>query len=130
MAAYQAPSRVPADEYAYGGNWSIGSEASTAGTGRQLSLDFQAKDVYLVLGGSGTVRVSVNGTPTQTVTVGGEPRLYQLVGSSISRTGAAVPGRRRPGCRPTTSPSASGRRCAAPARRRPDRQAGGRGVGR
>ena len=84
MAPYQAPSPVPADEYAYGGNWSIGSEASTAGTGATLDLSFQAKDVYLVLGGTGTIKVSVNGKPTKTVTVGGEPKLYQLVGSSSS----------------------------------------------
>ncbi len=84
MAPYHAPSTVPADEYAYGGNWSIGGEASTAGTGATLQLAFQAKDVYLVLGGSGTVHVSVNGKPTRTVTVAGEPRLYQLVGSPTS----------------------------------------------
>ena len=87
MAAYQAPSSVPADEYAYGGNWTIGQEASTAGNGAALSLQFEAKAVYLVLGGSGTVRVSVNGRSTQTVTVGGEPRLYQLVGSSHVQQG-------------------------------------------
>ncbi len=32
------PVAVPADEYAYGGNWSIGNEASTAGTGATLQL--------------------------------------------------------------------------------------------
>ena len=84
MSPYQVPSTVPADEYAYGGNWSVGQEASTAGAGATLSLQFEASDVYLVLGGSGTVRVSLGGRPTQTVTVGGEPKLYQLVGSSRS----------------------------------------------
>ncbi len=82
MTAYPMPTSLPADEYAYGGNWSIGPEASTAGTGATLALQFQARDVYLVLGGSGTVRTSVNGKPTQTISVSGEPRLYQLVGSS------------------------------------------------
>jgi hypothetical protein len=82
MTAYPMPTSLPADEYAYGGNWSIGPEASTAGTGAALSLQFQARDVYLVLGGSGTVRTSVNGRPSQTISVSGEPRLYQLVGSS------------------------------------------------
>ncbi len=85
MAPYSPPSPVPADEYAYGGNWSIGKEASTAGGGAVLSLAFQARDVYLVLGGSGTVRVSVDGRVTQTVTVSGEPKLYQLVGSTSSQ---------------------------------------------
>ncbi len=85
MAVYQAPSTVPANEYAYGGNWSVGAEASTAGAGATLTLAFQAKDVYLVLGGSGTVRVSVNGKATKTVAVSGEPTLYQLTGSSTSQ---------------------------------------------
>ena len=51
-----------------------------AGTAATLALHFQAQDVYLVLGGTGTVEVSVDGTPTRTVAVSGEPRLYQLVG--------------------------------------------------
>ncbi len=85
MTNYPAPPTVPADEYAYGGNWSIGSEASTAGSGATLSLQYQASHVYLVLGGAGTVGVSVDGRPTQTVTVIGEPKLYQLVGSSRSQ---------------------------------------------
>jgi len=84
MTPYRTPSPLPADEYAYGGNWSIGAEASTAGSGATLSLAFQAKDVYLVLGGTGTIQVSVNGRPTKTVTVTGEPTLYQLVGSPTS----------------------------------------------
>ena len=48
-------------------------------------MHYQAQDVYLVLGGTGTVRVSVDGVPTRTVVVGGEPRLYQLVGPGASR---------------------------------------------
>jgi cytochrome c biogenesis protein CcdA/thiol-disulfide isomerase/thioredoxin len=85
MTAYPEPSTVPADEYGYGGNWLIGTEASTAGTGATLSLEYQASDVYLVLGGKGTVRVSVNGQASRTVTVSGEPKLYQLVGTSRSQ---------------------------------------------
>lgn len=80
MTRYAAPDPVPLDEYAYGGEWSIGQESSTAGTGATLMLHFQGKDVYLVLGGTGTIRVSVNGTPTRTIAVSGIPRLYQLVG--------------------------------------------------
>jgi hypothetical protein len=87
MTPYRLPSPVPQDGYAYGGDWSIGGEASTAGKGAALELDFVAEDVYLVLGGSGTVTVSVNGTVTHTVDVSGEPRLYQLVGSASTRSG-------------------------------------------
>ena len=87
MATYHAPTSIPEDEYAYDGAWSIGDEASTAGQGASLTLDFEAKDVYLVLGGSGTVRVSVDGRTNQTVVVGGVPRLYQLVGRSSYQQG-------------------------------------------
>jgi cytochrome c biogenesis protein CcdA/thiol-disulfide isomerase/thioredoxin len=85
MSTYQASPSIPQDEYAYSGQWSVGAESSTAGPGATLDLAFQAKDVYLVLGGAGTIRVSVNGKPTRTVAVSGEPKLYQLVGSSSSQ---------------------------------------------
>ncbi len=80
MTDYATLASIPQDEYAYGGQWDIGSEQSTAGASATLGLHFQADDVYLVLGGSGTVQVSVNGRPTRSVAVSGEPKLYQLVG--------------------------------------------------
>jgi len=43
---------------------------------------FTARDVYLVLGGSGTVTVSVNGARPRTVTVAGIPGLHTLVATS------------------------------------------------
>ncbi len=87
MTPYSLPSSVPQDGYAYGGDWSIGSEPSTAGRNAVLELNFVAEDVYLVLGGTGTVQVSVNGVVSRTVTVAGEPRLYQLVGSAGTHSG-------------------------------------------
>jgi len=85
-APYALPATVPQDTYAYGGHWRIGPEASMAGTGATLDLRYQAQHVYLVLGGTGTVRVEVDGMPTSTVVVGGEPRLYQLVGTPRSQS--------------------------------------------
>ena len=92
---------IPQDEYAYNGHWSIGSESSTAGPGAAIRLNFEAQDVYLVLGGTGTVTVSVNGSPTRTVAVSGEPKLYQLVGPGDAGAGTPGPGRLpgRPGLR-------------------------------
>jgi cytochrome c biogenesis protein CcdA/thiol-disulfide isomerase/thioredoxin len=85
MAAYQAPVTVPEDSYDYNGQWSIGKESSTAGPGATLLLNFGAKDVYLVMGGAGSVSVSVDGQRTGTVLLSGEPKLYQLVASSSPR---------------------------------------------
>ena len=80
LVAYHPPSPLPADSYAYDGQWSIGNEASTAGSGASLELNYSAKDVYLVLGGQGSVQVSAGGSPPRTIAVSGVPRLYQLVG--------------------------------------------------
>ena len=80
MVDYQPAANLPQDTFAFGGHWNVASERATAGTGATLALQYQARNVYLVLGGTGTVRVSVDGVPTRTVAVTGEPKLYQLVG--------------------------------------------------
>jgi hypothetical protein len=49
-----------------------------AGDDARLRLRFEAKDVYLVLGGHGRVATFVDGRPTGTVDVSGTPRLYTL----------------------------------------------------
>ena len=49
-----------------------------AGRGARLRLRFQAKDVYLVLGGSGRVQVLVKRKPARSIDVGGTPRLYTV----------------------------------------------------
>jgi len=85
-AQYTLPSPVEQDTYAYGGTWNVGSEASTAVADATIQLRYQAKDVYLVLGGTGTVEISVNGEEVKTVPVAGVPKLYQLVGTTQSQT--------------------------------------------
>jgi cytochrome c biogenesis protein CcdA/thiol-disulfide isomerase/thioredoxin len=85
-AAYQFPASLPADYFALAGTWSIDAEDMVAGGAARLELAFQADDVYLVLGGSGTLEVSVNGRHTETIDVSGIPRLYTLVHGSGYRT--------------------------------------------
>ena len=87
MASYQPPGGLPQDTFAFGGRWDVGSEGAVAGSGANLLLQFEAADVYLVLGGTGTVSVRVDGIPTTSVVVGGEPTLYRLVGPGPSRRG-------------------------------------------
>jgi cytochrome c biogenesis protein CcdA/thiol-disulfide isomerase/thioredoxin len=81
-AHYQFPGTLPEDFLALSGTWTVGGEAATAGADARLELAFQADDVYLVLGGNGTVGVTVGGKPTETVAVSGIPRLYTLVHSA------------------------------------------------
>lgn len=77
-AVYQSPSSVPLGGLALSGTWTEGAQEATSGPNAELQLGFFANDVYLVMAGSGTVQVSINGKPTSTVQVGGVPRLYTL----------------------------------------------------
>jgi cytochrome c biogenesis protein CcdA/thiol-disulfide isomerase/thioredoxin len=85
--SYTLPATIPQDEYAYGGQWTVGPQSSVAGAGASIDLRFLAVDVYLVLGGTGTVSVSYNGGVTKSVAVSGEPKLYQLVGTAAPEAG-------------------------------------------
>ncbi len=86
-AQYQFPATLPAGYMGLSGTWTVHAEEATAGGRAQLELSFLAKDVYLVMGGSGTVDVSVNGRHTQTVKVGGIPRLYTLYQTGPTKLG-------------------------------------------
>jgi cytochrome c biogenesis protein CcdA/thiol-disulfide isomerase/thioredoxin len=86
-ATYAFPSSIEVGEYGLSGTWTIGSEESTAGADARLDLDFEAKDVYLVLGGSGTLSLALDGRPAGTIGVSGIPRLYTLVSGPSEQTG-------------------------------------------
>lgn len=84
---YQLVSNVPPGEFSFGGTWTVHQWDAVAGTGAELTLNFEADDVYLVLGGNGTVQESVNGKPTQTLHVAGVPDIYTLLAGSRLRSG-------------------------------------------
>jgi cytochrome c biogenesis protein CcdA/thiol-disulfide isomerase/thioredoxin len=75
---YHLPSSVPLGALALSGTWTEKAEEATSSAGAEMDLGFLANDVYLVMAGSGTVQVSVNGKVIKTVTVGGTPKLYTL----------------------------------------------------
>jgi cytochrome c biogenesis protein CcdA/thiol-disulfide isomerase/thioredoxin len=80
FALYRFPRSLPRDELAYSGRWKVDAQKITAGLGARLRVRFSARNVYLVLGGTGTVGVSVDGRPARTVRVQGISRLYTLAG--------------------------------------------------
>jgi cytochrome c biogenesis protein CcdA/thiol-disulfide isomerase/thioredoxin len=86
-ARYEFPVALPLGYMGLSGTWDVHAQEATAGRGAQLKLSFLAGDVYLVLGGSGTVTVTVNGHRTQVITVSGVPRLYTLYQASSARSG-------------------------------------------
>jgi cytochrome c biogenesis protein CcdA/thiol-disulfide isomerase/thioredoxin len=79
MAAYRFPPVLFADQLAYAGRIRVEDERIVAGPGARVRLRFSARQVNLVLGGRGKVRVLLDGKPVSTVAVAGEPRLYTLL---------------------------------------------------
>jgi cytochrome c biogenesis protein CcdA/thiol-disulfide isomerase/thioredoxin len=86
-ATYSFPKTLPLGGMGLSGTWTDHSQEATAGPGAELELGFLAKDIYLVLGGNGTVSVSINGRQTQAIKVAGVPRLYTLYQASSSGSG-------------------------------------------
>ena len=80
-ANYKLPSDLPRNTLDYGGRWRIGAERIAALQNASLRLHFHARDVYIVLGGHGTVRAFVDGKPTRTLSVDAQ-RLYTVRASN------------------------------------------------
>ena len=78
-APYRFPQRpLSQDELAYAGTWTVQPARIVAGANARLRLRFQARDIFLVLGGRGALSVLVDGGPVRTITVSGPPRLYTI----------------------------------------------------
>jgi cytochrome c biogenesis protein CcdA/thiol-disulfide isomerase/thioredoxin len=58
-ASYQPAAALPVNNVTLGGTWTAGDNYLTAGGGAKLVLHYDARDVYLVLAGHGTVTVTV-----------------------------------------------------------------------
>jgi cytochrome c biogenesis protein CcdA/thiol-disulfide isomerase/thioredoxin len=77
VADYRFPASIPPDSLAYDGRWRVEPERIVSGKDARLRLRFHARDVFLVLGGQGSVQVLVDGRPERTVRVA-EHKLYTL----------------------------------------------------
>jgi cytochrome c biogenesis protein CcdA len=80
--------RLPLNAFAYGGEWTIGREAATAGAGATIDAQVQAKNIYLVLSSARrrprSVQVLLDGRPV----TGGE------AGADVHGGRATVTGQR------------------------------------
>jgi cytochrome c biogenesis protein CcdA/thiol-disulfide isomerase/thioredoxin len=86
MAKYTLPFVLAESQFAYGGFWNVGGQRIVAGKDARLDLDFLARKVHLVLGGTGTVQVFLNGSYLRTVRVT-QDRLYTLVSQAADKEG-------------------------------------------
>jgi cytochrome c biogenesis protein CcdA/thiol-disulfide isomerase/thioredoxin len=75
---FNYPGSVPADAFALTGTWTVAAQSITSGSDAGIKLDFDASDVYLDVGGTGTVTATVNGRTT-TYPVSGAPDIYTVV---------------------------------------------------
>ena len=84
-AHYRFANRLFANAFSYDGTWRVGSEEITAGPGARLRLEFQARDVYIVLGGRGAVQVLIDGKHTKTLRVDAEKLYTVRAAKSLAR---------------------------------------------
>ncbi|HEY0718403.1 MAG TPA: cytochrome c biogenesis protein CcdA [Streptosporangiaceae bacterium] len=75
---FRFPASLGASEWALSGRWTLGSQDLTSGRNAAIELNFTAADVYLDVGGTGTITATVNGT-TRTYRVSGAPDIYTVV---------------------------------------------------
>jgi len=77
--SFAFPDKQPKDSFALSGDWSLTSQNITPSTGEgKVRLNYRAKEVRMVLSGTGTVTYEANGT-TKTIQVNGTPNSYQLL---------------------------------------------------
>jgi thiol-disulfide isomerase/thioredoxin len=74
---YTAPTTLAQNTLAYSGRWTVQGQRIVAGSDAGLVLHFHAKNVYLVLGGKGSVSVAIPGMATTTTKVDAY-KLYTL----------------------------------------------------
>jgi thiol-disulfide isomerase/thioredoxin len=81
---YAFPNELPRDHISFAGEWTIGDEDAVAGRSARLRLRFNARFVYVVLGGHGRVRALVDGRPVGAFRVDSN-RLYTAVDGTRPR---------------------------------------------
>ena len=86
LARYTFAKNLFANGFTFDGNWRVGGEKITAGRDARLRLSFEAKDVYIVLGGRGTVQVLIDGKHTKSLQVNAQ-KLYAVRTSGQATNG-------------------------------------------
>ncbi len=86
VSVYTFPPSLGPNQLAYSGRMRLDPQRIVAVSNARLRLRFLARNVYLVLGGKGTVQVLVDGKPERTVRVT-QDRLYTLVDGTKTREG-------------------------------------------
>jgi cytochrome c biogenesis protein CcdA/thiol-disulfide isomerase/thioredoxin len=89
-ANFTFPPSLPSDSFALQGLWALDYEGATAESNTSsIELNYHAKNVYIVVGGTGTLAVTRNGKTT-TLPVSGPPTSHQIVADKDETRGSLV----------------------------------------
>ncbi|MDO7883651.1 cytochrome c biogenesis protein DipZ [Antiquaquibacter soli] len=84
---YRYPDDQPRDTFALKGDWTIDFQNATPADGpASIRLNYTAREVRMVLGGEGTVTVTIDGKSTE-FEVSGTPNSYPIIPLGDSRQG-------------------------------------------
>jgi cytochrome c biogenesis protein CcdA/thiol-disulfide isomerase/thioredoxin len=73
------PPKLSSDTFALRGRWRLDYQGATADSDESsIALDYHAKDVYIVAGGEGSLKVT-RGDSTTSIPISGPPTLHQIV---------------------------------------------------
>jgi len=86
---YSYPASIAQDYFGLTGTWTIADQDITSGANAGIKLNFDADDVYLDVGGTGTITATYNGKTT-TYNVSGAPDIYTVVSGSSVQTGTVT----------------------------------------
>jgi cytochrome c biogenesis protein CcdA/thiol-disulfide isomerase/thioredoxin len=86
-ATFDYPAQLPADTFALRGRWTLDNQAATAQDDNDtIALNYHAHNVYLVVGGTGTLTVTRHGEATRISTTG-PPNMHQIVSDDTRGNG-------------------------------------------
>ncbi|PJJ62437.1 cytochrome c biogenesis protein DipZ [Compostimonas suwonensis] len=87
-SSFAFPDEQPADSFSLDGAWTLGSQSITPSGGdpAEVRLRYTASEVRMVLSGTGTVTVTVDGSPRR-IAVSGTPDSYELVKTAGAASG-------------------------------------------
>lgn len=88
-ATFAFPATLPDDRFALRGRWTLDDQGATADSDGSseaaIRLNYTGKDVYVVVGGTGTITVTRDGRTTATA-IDGPPTLHQIAGADPGDT--------------------------------------------
>jgi hypothetical protein len=88
IRTFSLPKQLADDSFALRGTWALDYQGATAPNGdNAITLNYHARNVYLVVGGSGTVTVMRDGAKT-TIPVSGPPNMRQIVADDEDGAGS------------------------------------------